>query len=161
MAAWTTATKRLDAGTPLAGRASGGPLRLDRRRWAVRRGATPVRPTRRYWISQTAYDPTGTVRLLELLADFGVAATFCWVGQVAEEQPVLVRAPSPTGHEIALHTWDHRYYNRMTPGGAGGGHAAGPSRRCQRLGGIDAGRPQDRRLALRRSTPSPWPRSWA
>ncbi len=68
-----------------------------------------------YWISQTAYDPRGTERLLTLLADRDVPATFCWVGRAAEEQPLLVRAAVADGHEIALHTWDHRYYNRMTP----------------------------------------------
>jgi peptidoglycan/xylan/chitin deacetylase (PgdA/CDA1 family) len=70
-------------------------------------------PDDTYWISQTAYDATGTVRFLELLADFGVEATFCWVGRVAEEQPVLLRRCVAEGHEIALHTWDHRSYNRL------------------------------------------------
>lgn len=71
-------------------------------------------PDDSFWISQAAYDPTGTVRLLEVLSDFGVAATFCWVGKVAEEGPGLVRRAVAEGHEIALHTWDHRYYNRMS-----------------------------------------------
>ena len=67
------------------------------------------------WLNQTAYDPTGTVRLLELLADFGVQGTFCWVGRVAEEQPVLLRRCVAEDHEVALHTWDHRAYNRLAP----------------------------------------------
>ena len=71
-------------------------------------------PDETYWISQAEYDPTGTVRLLELLANLDVAATFCWVGKVAEEGPGLVRRAVSEGHEIALHTWDHRSYNRMT-----------------------------------------------
>ncbi len=66
-----------------------------------------------YWVSQTAYDATGTERLLDLLADTGVPATFCWVGRVAEERPDLVRRAVAEGHEIALHTWDHRPYNRL------------------------------------------------
>lgn len=70
--------------------------------------------TNTYAISQTAYDATGTVRLLELLADFGVTATFCWVGRVAEEDPDLVRRAVEGGHEIALHTWDHRYLNQLS-----------------------------------------------
>jgi peptidoglycan/xylan/chitin deacetylase (PgdA/CDA1 family) len=70
--------------------------------------------TNTYAISQTAYDATGTVRILELLADFGVPATFCWVGRVADEDPALVRRAAAEGHEIALHTWDHRYLNQMT-----------------------------------------------
>jgi peptidoglycan/xylan/chitin deacetylase (PgdA/CDA1 family) len=67
-----------------------------------------------YWLSQTAYDPTGTNRLLDVLADAGVAATFCWVGRVAEERSDLVVRAVTEGHEIALHSWDHRYANRLT-----------------------------------------------
>ncbi|MBA3416281.1 MAG: polysaccharide deacetylase family protein, partial [Chloroflexia bacterium] len=63
-----------------------------------------------YWISQTLYDPSGTDRLLGLLADAGVQATFCWVGRAAEEQPEQVRRAVAEGHELALHSWDHRYY---------------------------------------------------
>jgi peptidoglycan/xylan/chitin deacetylase (PgdA/CDA1 family) len=71
-------------------------------------------PTNTYALSQAEYDATGTLRLLELTADFGVETTFCWVGRVAEEEPALVRRASSEGHEIALHTWDHRYLNQMT-----------------------------------------------
>ncbi len=67
-----------------------------------------------YWLSQTAYDPRGTERLLEVLEDRGALATFCWVGRAAEDHPMHVRAATAAGHEIALHSWDHRPYNRMT-----------------------------------------------
>jgi peptidoglycan/xylan/chitin deacetylase (PgdA/CDA1 family) len=67
-----------------------------------------------YWLSQTAYDPRGTERLLGVLNDRGVAATFCWVGRAAEDRPLLLRSAAASGHEIALHSWDHRPYNRMT-----------------------------------------------
>lgn len=67
-----------------------------------------------YAISQTEYDATGTVRILEMLADYDVEATFCWVGKVAEEDPELVRRAHSQGHEISLHTWDHRYLNQMS-----------------------------------------------
>jgi len=72
------------------------------------------RPDETYWLSQTAYDVTGTKRILAILADTGVQATFCWVGRAAEDQPDLVRKAVADGHEIALHSWDHRYYNQMT-----------------------------------------------
>jgi peptidoglycan/xylan/chitin deacetylase (PgdA/CDA1 family) len=72
-------------------------------------------PDDTYWLSQTAYDPTGLDRLLAVLADRGVAASFCWVGRAAEDHPLHVRAAVAAGHEIALHSWDHRAYNRMTP----------------------------------------------
>lgn len=71
-------------------------------------------PDDMYWVSQTAYDPRGTERLLQLLADRDAKASFCWVGRAAEDQPEHVRAAVDAGHEIALHTWDHRAYNRMT-----------------------------------------------
>ena len=67
-----------------------------------------------YWISQTAYDPRGTERLLAVLADRAALATFCWVGRAAEDHPRHVRAAVSAGHEIALHSWDHRPYNHMT-----------------------------------------------
>jgi peptidoglycan-N-acetylglucosamine deacetylase len=71
-------------------------------------------PDETYWLSQTAYDPVGVGRILDLLADAGVPATFCWVGRAAEDRPDLVERAVAEGHEIALHSWDHRYYNQMT-----------------------------------------------
>ena len=79
-----------------------------------RYGEANARTPDAFWINQTAYDPTGTVRLLDLLADVGVVGTFCWVGRVAEEQPDLVRRVVAEGHEIALHSWDHRAYNALS-----------------------------------------------
>lgn len=67
-----------------------------------------------YAISQAEYDERGVQRILGILADAAVDATFCWVGRVAEESPAAVRAAHAAGHEIALHTWDHRYYNGMS-----------------------------------------------
>lgn len=71
-------------------------------------------PTNTYAISQTEYEPFGVERILGILSDVDVAATFCWVGREAEERPELVRMASEAGHEIALHTWDHRYYQTMS-----------------------------------------------
>lgn len=80
-----------------------------------RYGAANYRPDDMYWISQTDYDQRGTERLLSVLADSWTLATFCLVGRAAEDQPLHVRAAVAAGHEIALHSWDHRPYNRMTP----------------------------------------------
>jgi peptidoglycan/xylan/chitin deacetylase (PgdA/CDA1 family) len=66
-----------------------------------------------YWISQPEYERTGLRRLLNLLADFDLQASFCWVGRCAEEMPDLVQDVVAGGHELALHGWDHRYLNRM------------------------------------------------
>jgi peptidoglycan/xylan/chitin deacetylase (PgdA/CDA1 family) len=80
-----------------------------------RYGETNARNPDAFWIHQTAYDPTGTARLLDLLADAGVSGTFCWVGRVAEEGPDLVRRAIAEGHEVACHSWDHRAYNGLGP----------------------------------------------
>lgn len=74
-------------------------------------------PANWYEISQAEYDATGVDRLLHLLADVDVAATFCWVGRAAEDEPRLVERAATEGHEIALHSWDHRGYRSMTPEG--------------------------------------------
>lgn len=67
------------------------------------------------WRSQAMYDlEVGVWRLLGILADFDIAATFCWVGAAAEDRPDAVRAAVDAGHEIATHGWDHRYYTSMT-----------------------------------------------
>src|SRR3954462_9292207 len=67
-----------------------------------------------YAISQTEYEPFGVRRILGILADVDALATFCWVGQEAEDRPELVIAAADAGHEISLHTWDHRYYTTMS-----------------------------------------------
>lgn len=70
--------------------------------------------TNTYAISQTEYDPFGVRRLLGVLADADVQGTFCWVGQEALDRPELVQRAFAEGHEIAAHTWDHRYYHDLT-----------------------------------------------
>src|SRR5688572_24923501 len=70
--------------------------------------------TNAYAISQTEYEPFGVDRILGILSDVDISATFCWVGQEAEDRPDFVRRAFDAGHEIALHTWDHRYYLSMS-----------------------------------------------
>lgn len=68
-----------------------------------------------YWRSQARYDlESGVWRLLGILADFDVQATFCWVGRCVEDRPDAVSAVHDAGHESATHGWDHRYYRDMT-----------------------------------------------
>jgi polysaccharide deacetylase family protein (PEP-CTERM system associated) len=57
----------------------------------------------------------GMERLLELLAATGHAATFFFLGWIAERHPELVRRTAEAGHEIATHTWDHRSVYRLEP----------------------------------------------
>ena len=56
-----------------------------------------------------------TDRLLELLGEHGVRATFFTLGWIAERHPGLVRRVAEAGHEIASHGWWHRRINRCTP----------------------------------------------
>lgn len=58
---------------------------------------------------------TSTRRLLKVLAEEGVRATFFVLGSVAEETPELVRTIAASGHEIASHGHSHRRVCRQTP----------------------------------------------
>jgi peptidoglycan/xylan/chitin deacetylase (PgdA/CDA1 family) len=51
------------------------------------------------------YTPT----LLRILSEQGVSATFFLIGRKAEQNPELVTAILAAGHEIGLHTYDHRH----------------------------------------------------
>jgi polysaccharide deacetylase family protein (PEP-CTERM system associated) len=51
---------------------------------------------------------------LQLLADWNIHATFFFVGRIAYELPQLVRQVAEMGHEIALHSYEHRRIFRVT-----------------------------------------------
>ena len=46
-------------------------------------------------------------RILDLFEDAGARATFFTLGEVAAEQPKLVRAIAEAGHEVACHGYRH------------------------------------------------------
>ncbi|MGA2350836.1 MAG: polysaccharide deacetylase family protein [Terracidiphilus sp.] len=52
-------------------------------------------------------DPVDTPRLLDLLREKNVKATFFIVGQRADRHPEIVRRAWEEGHLIANHTWSH------------------------------------------------------
>jgi peptidoglycan/xylan/chitin deacetylase (PgdA/CDA1 family) len=52
--------------------------------------------------------PTYTPQVLDILARYGVRATFFQLGREAERHPDLVRRVVAEGHVVANHTWDHR-----------------------------------------------------
>jgi polysaccharide deacetylase family protein (PEP-CTERM system associated) len=54
--------------------------------------------------------------ILEELAEHGIHGTFFIVGEVAEDDPGLVRSIAEAGHEVAAHGWDHRRILAMDPG---------------------------------------------
>lgn len=56
---------------------------------------------------------SSTHRLLEVLAESNVRATFFVLGWVARKSPGLVRTIQSAGHEIASHGWSHKLvYNQ-------------------------------------------------
>lgn len=52
-------------------------------------------------------DPTNTPRLLALLRERRIHATFCMVGFRARDRPDLVRAIYADGHTLCNHSWQH------------------------------------------------------
>lgn len=56
-----------------------------------------------------------TGRILELLAERDVRATFFILGWVAERSPGLVREIAAAGHEIACHGFSHQLIYKQTP----------------------------------------------
>ena len=56
-----------------------------------------------------------THRLLDILDEVGVRATFFVVGNVADAYPGLVREVAGRGHEIGSHTHSHELIFRMEP----------------------------------------------
>ena len=60
-------------------------------------------------MSHQAYGPdVGVPRILELLAELGVPATFFVPGWVAEQRPGLAATIVERGHEVAHHSYSHR-----------------------------------------------------
>jgi peptidoglycan/xylan/chitin deacetylase (PgdA/CDA1 family) len=53
-------------------------------------------------------DPIDTPKLLDLLRQKGVKATFFVVGKRADQHPEIVRRAWAEGHLVANHTWSHR-----------------------------------------------------
>lgn len=52
-------------------------------------------------------NPVWTPRLLTLLADHGVKATFFLMGSRAKQEPALVRRIAAEGHLVGNHSWSH------------------------------------------------------
>lgn len=58
--------------------------------------------------------PRYTKDILEILAEYGVSATFFVVGENAEYYPELVQAEIDGGHEVGNHTYSHKRPSRQT-----------------------------------------------
>jgi polysaccharide deacetylase family protein (PEP-CTERM system associated) len=59
--------------------------------------------------------PLATHWLLDELGKRGIQGTFFIVGEVARDKPALVQAIHRAGHEVAIHSWDHRRIHQHTP----------------------------------------------
>lgn len=57
---------------------------------------------------------SATERILSLLDEYGVKATFFVLGCVAEAEPELVQMIAAGGHEIASHGWSHTLIHDLT-----------------------------------------------
>ena len=56
-----------------------------------------------------------TPRLLDILKERGIKATFFLIGKNVATSPEIVRRIVAEGHEIANHTWDHKMLRSMGP----------------------------------------------
>lgn len=70
---------------------------------------------RERWGSYGLRVENNTRRILDLLDEHGVEATFFVLGWVAERVPALVREIAGRGHELACHSYWHRLIYRLTP----------------------------------------------
>lgn len=67
------------------------------------------------WERQPSRVAASTRRVLAVLAERGVRATFFVLGWVAERQPEVVREIVAAGHEVASHGYAHELVYRQTP----------------------------------------------
>jgi len=71
---------------------------------------------RERWQGYTLRVEANTHRILDLLDEHGIDATFFVLGWVAERLPDLVREIAARGHELACHSYWHRLIYKLTPG---------------------------------------------
>jgi polysaccharide deacetylase family protein (PEP-CTERM system associated) len=70
---------------------------------------------RRDWDSYPLRVGNNTARLLDILSQYDVRATFFTLGWVAERDPALIKRIAAAGHEIACHGYSHELVYRQTP----------------------------------------------
>jgi peptidoglycan/xylan/chitin deacetylase (PgdA/CDA1 family) len=58
--------------------------------------------------------PENTPRLLDILRERGVRATFYLIGRQVEAHPEVAGMIGGEGHEIGNHTWSHRFLTRQS-----------------------------------------------
>ena len=86
---------------------------VDLEDWFQGLTSTNKHPDR--WGSLEARVEANTDRLLALLAEYDVRATFFVLGQVADQYPDMIRRIDAAGHEIGAHGYSHLKVNHLTP----------------------------------------------
>jgi polysaccharide deacetylase family protein (PEP-CTERM system associated) len=66
------------------------------------------------WPSYESRIVPGTRRVLSLLSDYSVSATFFVLGYIAEKFPALITDIADAGHEIAIHGYAHKQVFKLT-----------------------------------------------
>jgi peptidoglycan/xylan/chitin deacetylase (PgdA/CDA1 family) len=80
--------------------------------WLARDPQSAHRPV---WLSQGVYGPReGVPRILALLARYGIRSTFFIPGMVIERYPDTVRRILDDGHEVAHHSYSHRWAETLS-----------------------------------------------
>ncbi len=78
-------------------------------------GVTSTSARREQWYLFEKRVVQNTLRLLGLLDEYQVKATFFILGCVAKEHPDLVRQIDAAGHEIGVHGYWHRMIHHLSP----------------------------------------------
>lgn len=78
-------------------------------------GLTSTNPQVERWPAFESRVVDATRRLLALLRDHDVQATFFVLGYVADRHPDLVAEVADAGHEIGVHGYYHRFVYKLTP----------------------------------------------
>ncbi len=104
-----------DAARPSAARSAAlGALTIDVEDYfQVEAFATTI--DRRDWDRLPPRVDRNTGRLLDILGEAGVQATFFTLGCIARRHPLLARRIVAEGHELASHGTDHRRVDRQSP----------------------------------------------
>jgi polysaccharide deacetylase family protein (PEP-CTERM system associated) len=88
-------------------------LSIDLEDWF--QGLTSTNRAPETWPRLESRVAANTGRLLALLEEYGVRATFFVLGYVADAYPDLVVQAAAAGHEIGVHGYWHRPIHRLTP----------------------------------------------
>jgi hypothetical protein len=82
-------------------------------------------------MTHQAFGPrTGVPRLLALLAEYGLRATFFIPGLTADRYPETVQQVLAAGHEVGHHSYSHRSPVPISPPTRSGRTSSVPSPRC-------------------------------